>query len=129
MTATLTAGICLALLTAAAALLLRRHDPEIALLLAVGGCVLLTLSALPALKEAVAYLEQTVPDGAAAECLPVLLRVAGLVLLSRFGAELCRDAGQNALAMKVELLGCALGLTAALPVFSLLGELLREVVP
>mgnify|MGYP005922561411 CR=1 FL=1 len=46
--------------------------------------------------------------------LPVL-RVVGIAALVRILAALCRDAGQSALAAKVELAGAVMALTAALP--------------
>lgn len=121
----LLAGLACALVCAAAALMLRKPNPEIALLLGVGGCAVLALAALPALGQFVEALREIAPEGTAGECLSVLLRAAVLAAVSRMGAELCRDAGQGALALKVELFGAVLVLVCALPIFTLLSALLR----
>ena len=126
MTERLIAGLAVALLCAAAGLLLRRNAPEAALALSVAGGVFLLCTALPALSETLEFLRALTPDGVAGECLSPLLRVTGIVLLARLGAELCRDAGEGSLALRVELLGTALALASSLPLFSLLAGLLAE---
>lgn len=49
------------------------------------------------------------------ELMTMIVRVLGLSYLTETGAQLCRDGGQSALALKLELCGRALILCSALP--------------
>ena len=66
----------------------------------------------PKLRETLAEL------GAGSELLMPSVRVIGIAYLTGIGAELCRDAGENALAMKTEICGRVMLLSAALPVLA-----------
>ena len=120
----MTAAVAAALIVSALVLMLRRSNPEIALVLGAAGTAALFLAALPMLSEITDFFEDILPSGAAADVFPPLLRAAGIAILSRMGAELCRDAAEGAMAVKLELLGGGLAFTAALPVFQLLADLL-----
>lgn len=120
----MTAAVAAALIVSALVLMLRRSNPEIALVLGAAGAAALFLAALPVLTEIKDFFEDILPSGTAAEVFPPLLRAAGIAILSRMGAELCRDAAEGAMAVKLELLGGVLAFAAALPVFRLLADLL-----
>ena len=104
-------------------LLLRRHAPELGLALSLGACVA-AAAALRGLGQelrqgaAVLY-EKT---GLSAALVEPVVKCLGLGLVARLGADLCRDAGQSALAGTVETAGAAAALCAALP---LLGRFLE----
>ena len=118
------AAVAAALLVTASALLLRKTNPELALALGIAGTGLLFFAALPAMAETVDFFRDILPQGRAGEVFSPLLKVAGIALISRMGAELCRDSGEGAMAMKLELLGAVLGFGAAMPVFRLLAGML-----
>ena len=48
----------------------------------------------------------------------------GIAYLTEFSAQLCKDAGYGAIAMKVELAGKLMILVTALPVFQSLADLI-----
>ncbi len=129
MTAFKLAGI--ALLAVSAAVVLRAYRPEMALQLSVAACLFLlayALSDIAAIRAAV--------DGVAgrfglgAEPLKLVFKVIGISYVVQFAAEACRDAGESAIASKVELAGRVLIVAAALPallaVLSLLSGLLQQ---
>ncbi len=129
MTAFKLAGI--ALLAVSAAVVLRAYRPEMALQLSVAACLFLlayALSDIAAIRAAV--------DGVAgrfglgAEQLKLVFKVIGISYVVQFAAEACRDAGESAIASKVELAGRVLIVAAALPallaVLSLLSGLLQQ---
>lgn len=105
-------AVCAALM----ALLLRRMRPEAGLALALGAGALMTLLLLPTLQSAVSGISSLaraggVPNGYMTQ----LLKVGGVSLLADFSAQTCRDAGEDGLAMKVELAGRVTLITLALP--------------
>ena len=93
--------ICLA--AALACMLLRPLRPELAMGVALAGAVavLVTLRGdlLSVMKLLQTLAGQTALDRAQSE---LLLRACGVALVSQFGADLCRDAGESALAGRAE---------------------------
>jgi len=58
-----------------------------------------------------------------------VLKVTGIALVTEFGAQLCRDSGEGAIAKKVEAGGKLLILLLALPVFSVILDSLLSLLP
>ena len=119
-----------AVLTALISLLLRRSNPEGALLL---GCVttvvvmIASLGILDGMKELRAYALQVL--GAEGETLIApILRCLVICIVSRFTADFCKDAAQHSTAAAVELAGSACCVCAVLPlllsVLKMMGGLL-----
>lgn len=61
--------------------------------------------------------------------LAVVLKVIGVAYLAGFAAEVCKDAGEGALASKVEVAGKIIILALAVPVMVALMETLLRLVP
>lgn len=109
------------------AALLRRPNGEMAMLLALavcGGAVGLLLEPLEELRtfweEAAAWGELPV------ELFSPLVKTVGIALVSRTGADLCRDAGENAVASTLETAGAVAAIVVSLPLFRAAWELLRS---
>ena len=69
---------------------------------------------------------QTLPDFPQSENFKYLLKAAGIVLVSQCLQELCRDAGQGALAYAADLVGRCLVLLTALPMMHRALDVLLE---
>ena len=107
------------------AVLLRRSGGEMALLLALAMCG--TAAAL--LMEPLGELKGFWEDAAAWGDLPVelfqpLVKTVGIALLSRTGSDLCRDAGEGAMASVLETAGAVAAIVVSLPLFRSAWELL-----
>lgn len=61
--------------------------------------------------------------------LPALLKIIGIAYIAEFGAEICRDAGENAIASKIELAGKVLIAIMAIPIITSLLELIIKIMP
>lgn len=106
-------SVCAALL----ALILRRLRPEAGwgVSLCAGTIVLmLSLPALSALLDGITSLSAM--SGLDGTFMQQLLKIAGVSVLLDFAAQTCRDAQEDALALKVEFAGRVLLLSTALPV-------------
>ncbi|MBQ8683949.1 MAG: stage III sporulation protein AD [Clostridia bacterium] len=114
----LVAAVGILLCGALLALMLRTRRPDLAmcLSLAAGGVVLiLLLGQLAPLLVALRRMGQT--GGLEDSHLAVVLKGAGVCLLTQLTADTCRDAGEAALAGKAELTGRILLLLLAVPLF------------
>ena len=109
----------LALCAVFAALLLKRSEPALVLPLIAAAAAVIALASLSFL-HGVRELADTVRTSFALTdtyTLP-LLKCLAVALITRFGADLCRDASQNAAAGAVELSGAACALGLILPLLS-----------
>ena len=116
----------LALTAVFCVLLLKKAEPTFAAtvsLLAAVGVGLAAVTAFSVVSETI--LENSRMPGVLTEAFPLLLQVLGIVWLTSFGAQVCRDCGEGALAMQLEWLGCALAFVRALPLLSGVTALLQ----
>ena len=108
----------MAVLAALLALLLKGKQGELGLLLALAGLAALFFALAEPFGELLAFL-RTLSEGT----------ILGIALVARLGGQLCRDAGESALAAGLETAGGVCAMLAALPLLeralSLLEELMR----
>lgn len=108
-------------------LLVKRTNPESALLLTLGVSVVAFLFLSNYLQELMDFLEELAESaGVSAELLVPLYKTLGIALVVRIGGSLCRDAGESALAAVIETAGSVCALLAALPLFRAALDLLLE---
>lgn len=100
---------------------------EFSVLLAAGicamGCIVL-LGYLEPVIEFVRQLEQA--GGLDAPVVKILLKAVGVGLVSEVGALLCTDSGNGSLGKLLQLLGSSVVLWLSLPLFTMLLELIQE---
>ena len=114
------------LICAVLSLAVRSWRPEFSIYIsAASGLVLLAMvySQLEGIISGVSGLFQK--SGSAGVYFPVLLKVIGIAYLTDFSAQVCRDAGENGIASKVEMAGKIFIFYAALPVFTSLIRMLQ----
>lgn len=108
----------LALAALFAVLLLKQSSlPSLALLLslAVGAIILLRL--LPWLSEIIAVFRRLAEQSGLSQLyLSVILKIIAVSYVTEFAAGLCRDAGESALATKIELAGKVVVIVLAVPI-------------
>ena len=118
-----------ALLAVTALAVLRPARPELAVLGGVAAAAALLVSILPWLAEILRLLARVAGQaGLPSPYLAVVLRILGVAYAAGFAAEVARDAGEGALAAKVELGGKVLILATALPVLVGVLELVARLV-
>lgn len=118
------ASVCL--LSSVLAVLLKKSNPEMALLLtgaaAFMGLILLSRS----VEEITAFLREMVTmGGLLPELFAPLLKTAAIALISRISSDLCRDAGESAMASLVETAGTFGAILVSLPLMEAVWEMLQ----
>jgi stage III sporulation protein AD len=119
-----------ALVAAVLTVVVRRLRPELGLLLSLAAGVVILLLVLPSLLSVFQRLRYL---SAAAQVnlryLDTVLKIVGVAYLTEFGAQICRDAGEGALAAKVELAGKVLILLLSVPILNAILDLLIKLLP
>lgn len=110
-----------AVCAAAMALVMRKLRPEAASVLIIAAGALVLLLVLPQLGEIVnGVAAMAAFGGLKEEYMTSLLKVAGVSLLVDFSVQTCRDAGEEGLALRIELAGRIILIAMALPVMQAL---------
>lgn len=122
--------VVLAVAAAVLSMTLKHQRPELAMLLSLATAVMLVLLCIGSLTGIVDFVKETASSyGIAPDYIAVAIKVTGIALLTELGVQLCKDAGESAIASKLELGGKAVMLTIALPIFSQVLELVKELAP
>lgn len=58
-----------------------------------------------------------------------LLKIIGIAYITEFGADICRDAGESAIASKIELAGKVVIVVIAVPIITSLLDLIIKILP
>jgi stage III sporulation protein AD len=120
------AGIIVAVLAVA----LRRQGPEFSLVIALGGSLLILFMVLPRLGVALKLLERFAAEfDGETPYVDVVLKIIGVAYLAEFGAQICADAGETAVASKIELAGKILIMVIAAPVLLALLDVILGILP
>lgn len=118
--------IAICLIGTVLTLLLEKSHPELAILLALSVCAGLLLFGLSRLGTVLSALKQLAQAGGlSSDLLQPLVKTVGIALVTRTGAELCRDAKQGAMASVVEMAGAFCAIIVSLPLLGAVWELLR----
>jgi len=109
--------IATGILCAVLAITVKKHRPEIAVLITLASGVLLFVMVLPELSQAVGMLSHLgeMLDGGA-RYVGLVLRVIGVAYMAELGASVCADAGESAIAAKIDLAGRVVILVMAMPI-------------
>ncbi len=126
----ITALIALCIITALLALSLRGQRPEFAMLLSLGCGVFVLLNLLGQMKGILSGLERVMAGlSGQSDLTGIILKALGICIVAELGSQCCRDAGEAAIAAKVELAAKTALVLMCMPVFTQLletaGELLR----
>lgn len=106
----------------------KQQRPDIALLISLaGGTVILifVVSSLSVVIETISNLFNK--SNMDSVYITTILKVIGIAYLADFGAQLCKDAGESAIAAKIELGGKIIILLLAIPILTALMELILKI--
>ena len=107
--------ICgIALITAVCALGMKKYAPETSVLLAVTGGAFILIRVLSRVSPIIEQISSLTSNGEYAE---ILVKTLGICVICQFVSETCKDAGQGALASKVEFSSRVAIIITAMPLF------------
>ena len=107
-----------AIFAAILAAMLKRYHQEYSIILSIAAGVIILFEMFanisPAIKQISTLLSSA---GLSSEYAAILFKALGICFLAQFAADSCRDAGESALASKVELAGKIAIVILSLPLF------------
>lgn len=109
--------------------LIKVYKPEFTVQIVIASSILLILFIVDDLKAGFAGLEYIYGELSHGKAyFPVIMKALGIAYITEFTSEICIDAGEKAIAGKVELAGKVAIFLTALPVFTSLLELLNSII-
>ena len=109
-------------------LTIKKQAPEIALLISIAAAVLIFFMILPKISAIFGVL-----NGISGRIrgdmgfIGTLIQITGIAYIAEFGAQICKDAGEGAIAAKIELAGKVLIMAASTPIIIALLNLITQV--
>lgn len=122
--------VALAVVAAILILVIRQEKPELALQIALAAGLIVFVLVVWKVVEVINVLERlAVRADLNMVFLGTLLRIIGIAYIAEFGTQICKDAGQSALAFKVELAGKVMILILAVPIITTIFETVSRLLP
>lgn len=119
-----------AIVTCFLTVILKQYKPEYAVAAAICGGIIIFLAAAPKIAQVLAVGKNLADKtGIGREMIAPAVKVIGISYLTGYAAEMCRDAGENALAVKLEMAGKIIMLTVAVPVIEAMLDTIERILP
>lgn len=111
------------------AVFVKKSSPDLGLMVSIAVCIVVLAALLAPLQEVVGLLRQMMEwSGMPEEVFAPLLKTLGIALLCRVGGDLCRDAGQSAVASLVEMGGALGTILVSVPLLRAVWEMLQSLI-
>ncbi len=110
-------------------IILKQEKPEIALICLVASSVLMLIFIFDDLKNVINLIDKLITtSNIDSDFLKIILKVIGISYLVEFGKDICKDAGESAIANKMELAGKVIIISLSIPVITSLLDIVSGLV-
>ena len=110
-------------------LVIKKQSPDMALLLGIAACCAVLTASLTAITEVTDFLQSLLTyTGLDGGVVSVVLKATGVAILSKLASDVCRDAGESALASSVEVCGSVTVLCIALPLIKAVMQMINSLI-
>lgn len=107
--------------------LVRQTKPDFAILITLATSAFIFYAVLSQIRDLLDWWAEMGNEfGLINDYLAPLIKILGITYLTQFSAQACRDAGEGAIAVKLELAGKILILTLSLPILEMVLELIKN---
>ncbi|MGZ7443885.1 stage III sporulation protein AD [Paenibacillus sp. TH7-28] len=111
-------------------LVIKEQKPMFAFLIAASTGILIFLYLIGKIGSIIGVLEDLAEkSGVQMIYLKTILKIIGIAYIAEFGAQIVRDAGQEAIASKIEMAGKVLIMVLAIPIISIIIETVIKLLP
>ncbi|KXG43282.1 stage III sporulation protein AD [Tepidibacillus infernus] len=120
----------LAFIATILSVLLKDQKPQFSFLITVFTGVAIFLFLIGKISSVINVLERlAVQSNVNIIYLETILKIIGIAYIAEFGAQMTKDAGQGAIAAKIELAGKILIMVMAIPIISVIIETVIQLLP
>jgi len=120
----------LGLVVAVLAVILRGSKPEMAVLLSIAAGIIIFLAMIGKINSVLEVIKDlSARANLSMVYLGTILKIVGIAYVADFGAQICRDAGEGAVASKIEFAAKIIVLVMAVPIVVAVLNSLLKVVP
>ena len=111
-------------------IIIKQYRPEFTIYISIiAGVLIITLS-LDTLTGIINILTTlSNKTGINSEYLKILLKITGIAILTEFAVSICNDAGESAIATKIDLGGKIIIISISIPIIVALLELIVRILP
>lgn len=112
------------------AIILKQYRPEYAIYVSIGAGILILVFIMSKITGIINLL-QSISDKTYInkQFLSILLKITGIAIITEFAVSICTDAGEKAIASKIEIGSKVIIIAMSIPIISSLLELIIEILP
>ncbi len=111
-------------------MIVNEQKPSFAFLLVVFVSCIIFLFLIDQIYEVIRMIEKiAVNANVNMVYIETIMKIIGIAYIAEFGAQITKDAGQGAIATKIELAGKILILTMAIPILTVIIETIIRLIP
>ena len=109
--------------------ILKEQRKEIAVVLMIFSSIAIIFFAIDQMAKIIDLLENLADkSGIQKDYLKIILKITGIAYVVEFGKNICKDAGQTAIATKIEMAGKIIIVSLSIPILTSLVSVLSELV-
>ena len=122
--------IGIALIALIIIILIKQYRPEFAIYISLLTGVLILLLVMDQLSEIISLLQSLATKASInSSFLSLLLKITGIAFLAEFAVSVCKDAGEGAIASKIEIGSKIIIIAMSIPIISSLLEIILKILP
>lgn len=110
--------------------ILKQYKPEFSVYISIiAGIIILliSMSKISGIVKLLSNLSNKV--GVGSQFLGILLKITGIAIITEFAVSICKDAGESAIASKIDLGGKIIIVSISIPIITALLELIISIMP
>ena len=117
------------IISAVLSLVLKQYKPEYSMFISLASGILIFISVIAAINPIIRYItELTENAGLGGMYAEVLLKSLAVCYLTQLASDFCKDAGETAIAGKLQIAGKIAVLIMALPIFKSITEIITGLI-
>ncbi len=122
--------IGIALIALIIIILIKQYRPEFAIYISLLTGVLILLLVIDQLGEIISLLQSLATKASInSTFLSLLIKITGIAFLAEFAVSVCKDAGEGAIASKIEIGSKIIIIAMSIPIISSLLEIILKILP
>lgn len=109
--------------------LFKEYKKEYSIYISLIGCLIILFMNMDVLENIVGFVKDFKTSNFDIPFLEVILKTTGIAILIEYAVSICKDAGENAIANKIDFAGKTIIISLTIPIISQSLELFLEVLP